>query len=164
MAVEDKYVNTEIAADKLANPAQDGGAKLIAFVSTFEVAIADEDGSVYRVGKALQPNVIPLLILITNDEITAGTDYDLGLYETDLGPVINKEVFAAGISMASARATGSSVSGLSAVDVANMDKKIYEHAGDTVKDYKSGYDLAVTANTVGSAVGTITIAFVGMLG
>lgn len=164
MAVEDKYTNTEIAADKLANMAQAGGAKVVAFMSVLEVAVADDDGSIYRIAKALQPNLIPVIISIFNDAITGGTDYDLGLYRTDLGAVIDADVFVDGISMAAARATGSEVSGLTAVDVANLDKKLYEHAGDDVTDYKAGYDLAITANTVGSAAGTIAVLFVGIEG
>jgi len=158
MAVQDKYVNADLIADKLANPALMSGAKVVAFVSTFETAVADDDGSVYRIAKALQPSLIPIQITIYNDAITASTDWDLGLYETGIDEaVIDADVFVDGISMAGARVLGSGVSGLTAVDVANLYKKIYEHAGDDVTDYKAGYDLALTANTVGSAVGTITV-------
>ena len=158
MTVENKYVNSDLANDKLANPALMGGAKVVAFVSSFEVAIADDDGSVYRIAKAIQPSLIPVQITIYNDAITGSTDWDLGLYEVGVdAPVVDADVFMDGTSMAGARALGSGVSGLTAVDVANLTKKIYEHAGDDVTDYKAGYDLALTANTVGSAVGTITV-------
>jgi hypothetical protein len=49
------------------------------------------------------------------------------------------------------------VDGLSAVDIADLENKIYEHAGHTVNTAKQGYDIALTANTVGAAAGTITI-------
>ncbi len=156
MAVEDKYVDSDLGNEKLANPALTGGARIVAFVASFEVAIADDDGSVYRIAKALQPSLIPIQFTIYNDAITSGTDYDLGLYETDLGAVIDVNVFMDGTSMASGRGLGSGVSGLTNVDVADLVKKIYEHAGDDITDHKAGYDLAFTANTVGSAAGTIT--------
>ncbi len=156
MAVEDKYVNTNIANEKLANPALMGGAQVVAFVATFETAVADDDGSIYRIAKGLQPNLIPIQILIANDTITSSTDLDLGLYETDLGAVIDVDVFMDGQSMASARTWNTAISGLISVDPANLVKKLYEHAGETVVNHKAGYDLAFTANTVGSAIGTVT--------
>ena len=157
MAVQDKYVNADIAADKLANPALTQGAKVVAMVATFEVAVADDDGSVYRVIKALQPNLIPISIEINNDVIADATSYDLGLYETDLGAVIDKDVFLAAEDISAGNAIGSEVNGLTNLAPEDLIKKIYEHAGDDVTDYKAGYDLAFTANTVGSALGTITI-------
>ena len=93
MAVEDKYINANVAAGKLANPALQLGSPVVAFVSSFEVAIADDDGSKFRIAKGLQPNLIPIMALIASDTITSSTDWDLGLYETDLGAVIDVDVF-----------------------------------------------------------------------
>ncbi len=157
MAVEDKYVNTNVVAGKLANPAIMGGAQVFAFVATFEVAIADDDGSIYRIGKALQPNLIPIEITIACDAITSGTDWDVGLYKTDLGAVISANVFGDAIDLSSALTWATAKTGLISVDPANIIKKLYEHAGDDVTDYQRGYDLALTANTVGSAAGTVSV-------
>jgi len=160
MAVEDKYVDADLAAGKLGNPAQISGAELQATNFTFEVAAADDDGSIYRVCKSLNPNLIPIKFEINNDSITVGTDYDLGLYETSTdqgdGLVIDKDVFADGLDMSAAAANGSEKNGLGAVAIENLPRKLSEHAGDTVITKKQGYDIAFTANTVGSSDGTIS--------
>lgn len=159
MAVEDKYVDADLAAGKLGNPAQISGAEVQAVNFTFEVDAADDDGSIYRVCKSLNPTLIPIKFEINNDSITGGTDYDLGLYDTTTdraaGAVIDKEVFAATLDMSSAAANGSEKNGLSAVAIEDLPNKLYEHAGDDVNTKKQGYDIALTANTVGAG-GTIS--------
>ncbi len=156
MAVEDKYVSADLIAGKLANPAYMQGAATLSLVATFEVAAADDDGSVYRIAN-LNPNLIPIDISINCDAITGGTDYDLGLYEPGVGGVvIDKDVFMDGTDISGGAAIGSEINGLSAVAIENLYRKIYEHGGQSVTDYKDGYDLAFTANTVGTAAGTIT--------
>ena len=59
--------------------------------------------------------------------------------------------------MATARAEGSGISGLSNVDVANATQTLTELAGDTYPDAPGEYDVAITANTVGTAAGFITV-------
>lgn len=161
MAVENKYVNANTAADKLGTPALVKCGDLFCLVSTFEVAAADDDGSIYRLARDLDPELIPVRILINNDAITAGTDYDLGLYEALRdgigGTVVDKDVFVDGADMSSARARGSELDGLTAVDFADSAKRLFEHGGQTQITKKAGYDLAFTANTVGSAAGTIAL-------
>jgi hypothetical protein len=141
----------------LAEAVHVNGAKLVTAVSTFEVATADSDNSVYRLFKGLNPNLIPLQLWINNDEITDGTDYDLGLYEGNGGAVVSKDVFADGIDLSTARTSGSEVSGLTAVAIENLTKKLFEHAGHTIATKLDSYDLALTANTVGTAAGTVTV-------
>jgi len=160
MAVEDKYVSSNIQNDKLEAPAFLLGDKLVAMVVSFEVAVADDDGSVYRIGKGLSGSLIPIDFKIFNDAIAGATDYDLGLYKVDSGAVIDKDVFMDGADINAGNGIASPQNGLTAVDVANLTKKIFEHAGHDVTDSLQGYDLALTANTVGSAVGTIT--FIGL--
>ena len=157
MAVEDKYIDANIAAGKLGNPALSQGAEVVALTATFEVAAADDNGSVYRIG-TLNENLIPWSITITNDAITGGTDYELGFYDVGVGgAAVDIDVLLGTTTMASARAEGSGISGLSAVGQSDATKKIYELLGKTVVNKKAGYDLAVTANTVGTAAGTITV-------
>ncbi len=160
MAVENKYVDANLAAGKLGNPAQISGAELQAMNFSFEVAAADDDGSVYRVAKSLNPMLIPMKFEINNDAITAGTDYDVGLYETTTdraaGAVIDQDVFAAALDMSAAAANGSEKNGLGAVAIEDLPKRLFEHAGHTVNTKKQGYDIAITGVTVGTAAGTIT--------
>ena len=157
MAVEDKYVNTNVAAGKLANPALQSGAQPKGFVVTFEVAVADDNGSVYRLCR-LPSSAILTKLDINADAITAGTDYDVGFYKVGVGgAVVDKDELADGLDLSSGAAIGSEAQGLSAVDIANLGKKVYELLGLTVATKEEYYDLAITANTVGSAAGTITV-------
>ena len=158
MAVVDKYANNNVALGKLANPAFIQGGDTLTLIATVAVAAADDDGSIYRLGVSLNPNLIPISIVLNNDTITGGTDYELGLYVPGLGGEAKDiDVFLGTTSMATGRATGSELNALTAVAHANKTKKLYEHAGDTVDTKQAGYDLALTANTVGTAAGSITV-------
>lgn len=164
MAVENKYVNSTQESGKLISGPALGVSELFAGVAIASIAAADSDGSVYRLFKSLPGNLIPLQIIVTNDAITSGTDYDLGFYETTVegvdGAVIDKDALADGVDMSSARAEGSGVTLLSAtatIPLASAQKKIFELCGHTLATKKQGYDLALTANTVGSAAGSIVV-------
>jgi len=156
MAVENKYVGTLAAAGKLDKAALTAGDKIVVMVKTEEIAVADDDGSVYRFFKGVPSNLIPIEITIACDAITNGTDYDLGLYKTELGAVVTKDVLMNGQTLASAltRATGHQL-GLAAVDIANAEKTLAVLSAQTDPD--QAYDICLTANTVGSAAGTVTI-------
>lgn len=165
MAIENKYVNTQVAAGGVAKALEVNGKKVLVLNQTFEVAAADDNGSIYRVFPNINPELIPLKIEIANDAITAGTDYDLGLYQskslTD-GAVIDKDALADGADLSSAHIIGAELSGLSAVDVANKGKSLLELAAladDTlvIGNIKAGFDICLTANVVGTAAGTITV-------
>lgn len=158
MAVEDKYINSNVASGKLAKAAHSGGAEVFCMVETFEVAAADDDGSVYRVFKNLPGDLIPVKIDLLNDAITAATDYEIGLYETGIaGAAKDIDCLLGTTDISAGNARGSAVDGLGAVALSDAEKALFELAGDTTSSREAGYDLAVTANTVGSAAGTITI-------
>lgn len=165
MAVEDKYINTLVAAGKPDASAFVTGAKTVCMVATFEVAVADDDGSVYRLFKNVPAHLVPTKIEIFSDAITAGTDWDLGLYESfdetaSDGIVVDKDVLADGIDLSSGSARGSAKDGLVTVAIDAVQSSLMVLAGHTT-DYpytkKLGYDIALTANTVGSAAGTISV-------
>lgn len=152
----DKYVNADVVAGKKANPALVNGAQVCIAVVNFEIAAADADGDVYRVFKDLCPSIIPLKIEVKNDAITAGTDYDLGTFLPNGGDVIDKDEFAAGVDMSSARAVPLDII-TEAMDISWVGKKLYEIVGHTLATRKSSYDIGFTANTVGTAAGTIQV-------
>ena len=157
MAVEDKYVNSDLAAGKLAKAIASVGEKNITMIATEEIAAADDDGSVYRFFKDVPSTYIPVEITIMTDGITGGTDYDLGLYKVGAGEaVVDKDVLMDGQTMASAltRATGHQL-GLQTVDIANAASTLGTLSGQT--DIDPSYDIALTGNTVGTATETITI-------
>jgi len=130
------------------------GGKLKLFRDTVEIAAADDDGSKYRLAR-LPFNAVIESISIEHDSITGGTDYDLGLYdtpETNSGAVIDADVLADGISLA----TAGTKDGFANVDRANKHKKLWELAGLTEAATKL-VDVVLTGNTVGTAAGTATL-------
>lgn len=161
MAVINDYVdaNLAVAVDKKANALSVARAEGFIGAVTFEVAAADSDASIYRVFKGVNPDLIPIRVEIYNDAITGGSSYDLGLYDSlaEGGLVIDKDIFAATLDMSTAAASGSPKDGLKDVNQADRVKRIYELAGHTLTTKHVSYDIALTANTVGSAAGTITV-------
>ena len=164
MAVEDKYVNTKVAAGQTGSGGLNQGARSYKLLFQFSVAAGDDNLSVYRIARALPASAVLTKVEIFNEEITGGTDYDLGLYEplddagsSGSGPEIDKDVFLDGVSMASARtrATGP-LDGLTQIAaVSNNLKALWEHAGHTLAT-RTWYDLAFTANVAGTATGVIS--------
>lgn len=141
-----------------------GGDGLVA------VAAADDDTSKYVVG------IIPSNLKLSDIDIhctaiTGGTDYDLGLYDIDytsstlIGTVVDADCFMDGQTMATASGSDSGVaklSGLSIITTANRGKYVWEYAGASVDPGKD-YLLVYTANTVGTAAGTIYTQWKGSL-
>lgn len=160
MAVENKYVNADVAAGKKAIPALQNGGEVVTVIGLISIAAADDDASIYRFAR-VNALLIPKAIIVTNTAITGGTDYEIGIYNTLDGPlsgaVKDLDALLGTTSMVSARAEGSGISGLSAVTVPNAQQRLYELAGDTDTDHPSEYDIAVTANTAGTAAGTIVV-------
>lgn len=156
MAVENKYVDDLTAAGKKTAAAFASGAETVTLIATEEIAAADDDGSVYRLFAGVPSNYVPVEITIACDAITSGTDYDLGLYKTNLGAVVDKDVLMDGQTLASAltRATGYQL-GLSNVNIADARKTLGVLSAQT--DVDPAYDIALTANTVGSGAGTVTV-------
>lgn len=155
MAVENKYVILDTYPNAISAIAG-GSGDLRKAVISFEVAAADDDGSVYRL-MPISANSIITDVKIGNDEITAGTSYDVGFYNVESGAVVDADELGAALNLSSAHVSGSELSGISAVDVANRGKKVYELLGLTATTKAAAYDLCITANTVGTAAGTITV-------
>lgn len=158
MAVENKYVDANLAAGKKGSALTTYGTGFTGMVATVAVAVADDDLSVYRLWKAVPSALVPIKITIHNTAITGGTDYDIGLYETitdsSAGTVVDKDILADGISMGTARAFAvDNNAGLTTIAIANGAQTLGELSAQT--DVDPSYDIAITANTVGTAAGTI---------
>ncbi len=149
MAVEDKYVNTYLESGDRA----EAKGEIVTILETFEVAAADDDGSVYRVF-SIPSNAIPLAGgKVYHDNITGGTDYEFGLYDAKSGAAVDIDVFLGTTSMANT----TTLDPFSlAMDVDGATTAIWSHAGGSADTHKV-YDWAITANTVGTAAGTITV-------
>ncbi len=152
MAVLDVYVDPNLEKGDRQHPNLAGGSRALITVQSFEIAAADDDGSVYRIGR-IASNALLLDCKIACSAITGGTDFDLGLYHINKGDVVDADLFMSGQSFAVASRV---IDGLSAVDVKDANKRIWELLG-LPKDPMIQYDLAITANTVGSADGEVSI-------
>lgn len=158
MAVVDLYAQ----ADKEAGngkkfPAVKGsGSRTIVVSNLVSVAAADDNGSVYRVFCDIPSSVVPINITIQNEAITGGTDYDLGLYATNSGAVVEVDILADGLDMSSARtiATANNA-GMTSVPITGGLKSLATLSGQT--NPSSSYDIALTANTVGTGAGVILV-------
>jgi hypothetical protein len=147
--------NADAVPVVLTNPRISGGYVASA-VATVEVAAADDDTSQYRLFR-LPSNAKVLSIRILNDAITGGTSYDLGVYRTakDGGAVVSVGAFGTAIDMSSARTTAFFEGAFEAQDIANIERELWQTAGLTA-DPSVQYDIVLTANTVGTAAGTIS--------
>lgn len=163
MAVVDKYVTDAVENDTRRIALYDRGVKCTKAECTFEVAAGDDNGSVYRLFKGLPTATIIENLLVFNDAITNGTDYDLGFYYTknqdasSNGAVIDKDILADGMDLSSAHAVSAPLSGLTNVDLPDHVKSIRELLGLSLADDPGVVDLCLTANTVGTAAGSVLI-------
>ncbi len=154
MAVEDKYVDSNVAAGSKTKAPLQGLGDLTVLTKTFEVAAADDNNSVYRIAN-LPATLIPIQLQAHHDAITAGTDYNCGLHTAGVGGAAKDDnVFADAVDLSSA---AKNVDLLQTLDVANREKPLYELAGDTLASHAQTYDLTLTGIAVGSAAGTITV-------
>lgn len=154
MAVESKFVDSNIGTGTLIDAACGGNTK--SYQKSLAVAAADDDGSVYGFF-LVNSNEVPKRCEIQTTAITGGTDYDLGLYDYgndgEIGAVVDKDILLDGQTMATASVV---LNGLATVAADSRGKTFWELAGETADPQKQ-YIVALTANTVGTAAGTIHI-------
>lgn len=153
MAVELKYANSALTNFKYLDSSKSGN--IFASGQSVAVAAADDDGSVYGLA-IVDSSWVPAQINIQTTAITGGTDYDLGLYEVGNGvpgAVVDKDVLMDGQTMASASQT---LNGMSAVTADKRGQELWQLLGLSADPQKK-YVLALTANTVGTAAGTINV-------
>jgi hypothetical protein len=144
---------TDLGNGKLGEPAKAVRSETAIASEVASVEAAHNDGDVYKLFQ-VPGNAIPLFITYKNSAVTGGTDYDLGLYEvgTD-GAVKDADVLDDGRSFATA---ASSTVWNTPFAIGDVGKAFYELAGDTEYTGQE-YVVALTANTVGTAAGTIRV-------
>jgi len=161
MAVVNTLSNAITNADaspRVANSSYIECGKLRTSVGTVEVAAADDNGSVYRFVR-LPSGARVQSIRIFCDAITSGTSYDCGIYRTaaDGGAAVDVDSFASAVDLSSAITTGTEIR-FEAADIAQVEKRLFEQAGVALSaDPYVQYDICLTANTVGTAAGTISL-------
>lgn len=132
------------------------GARQRAIVDTVSVAAADDDTSVYRFARVHSSWCIPSIILFF-DGITGGTSFDVGLYQIaeNGGAVVDADAYGSAINLSSANTTGLQVA-FEARDIIKIQNRVWQDAGLSA-DPNLYYDVALTANTVGTAQGDIAM-------
>ncbi len=178
MAVVNKYVRTLVEAGKLDEAPFVNGANKVSMVASEEFAAGDDAGSIYRFFKGLNPNLIPIDIKIyVDDEVAGADDVNVGLYEMSGdrgdGVAIDDNCFGEDVDLSpaggalrggGADGTDEWVDGMKTVDIADLTKKLYEHAGHDVTDYTQGYDLVLTCVSECTTGGTVTVVAEFLLG
>ena len=154
MAVEDKYSSANIQAGKLEVPAFIFGDKLWSAIGIVEVAAADSDNSIYRVFKGLDPETVLAELRLFFDAFGAAGTLNIGVYEAKIGgEAFDDNVFANAVDISAA---AKNQDGMIAVDIADRQKRLYEHAGHTTSTKKASYDIVIkVTNTGATGLGTI---------
>lgn len=135
--------------------------QLFRAVAKFEIAAADGDGSTLRIVN-LPSNCIVTSIKIFNDAITGSTSWDVGLYRTtqDGGAVVDADLFASAVDInAGLEGTELRFEAGTTGPIDYIEYRLWQLADLGAATYTAdpGYefDLVATANTIGSAAGTI---------
>lgn len=168
MAVQDKFVDSDVAAGKKGAASKVSGAKVLAIAGTFEVAAADSDTSVWRLAR-IPANAVPLRFEIYADASLGTSDFDLGLYKPGVGgAVVDKDLLLDGVDLtAGVAVTAGANNGMTnlggADPVAAVGKTLWELLALSAPN-RQGYDLCLTGNTVGGAAGTISYILLFALG
>lgn len=134
------------------------GGRLRELVGTVEVAAADDNNSIYRFARVHSSWRVSS-IEVFNDAIASGSSFDCGLYDTaeNGGAVASATLFASAVSMTSARSTPTEITyEATAANIDKIAKALWELLGLSA-DPNKYYDIAMLANTVGTAAGTISL-------
>lgn len=156
-----KYVNTTLAAGSKVLAGAGFPGPVMVLLGTYEKTAADTDTSVLRLGKVPR-TAIPLYhsARLNNDALAGATDIDVGLYKSLAGggDVVDKDILTDGIDIAAGNALASPVAAFQAVALEkfglNLGELVDLASGTT--SYDQEYDLAITGNTFGVALGTIS--------
>lgn len=123
---------------------------------TISIAAADADGDIYHMLPVFSSWSIKS-IWVLNDAITSGTSYDIGLYTSASTPaVVDVDAYASAVDMSSARTTAGFNAAFEARNITAINQKVHQD-GAVTTDPQAWYWLSLTANTVGSAQGDITL-------
>lgn len=169
MASISAWIDANVVAGKRGQASKVVGGRTVNFSATYEkLGTADGDGSI--LGFALLPsNAVLTSLLFNADALTGFSSVSVGLYklsrdgQTFLDTAKSdgtsaKAILKALTDLSAGFAIGSESNCLSAVDLADLPKKLWQLLGYTDPGLKDdSYVLALTCATAGTAAGTITI-------
>jgi hypothetical protein len=158
---------TNINAGSLDLPsAREMGSRLRIKSATVAVASGDDDTSTFRFFRVRSSDSIKSIQLY-HDSVTGGSDYDCGLYTINNGAVVDADLYADGVTVAVATPAVPHVTATAPYielrygdattsAITDVNNKVWEDLGLSA-DPQLEYDLVLTANTVGTADGDLTI-------
>jgi hypothetical protein len=154
MPVENKFANSLLGTGALLDSSKGGNTKLLS--QSVAIAAADDDGSRYGLF-LVKSNDVPIECNIQTTAITSGTDYELGLYDYSMdgivGAVVSKGLLMTGQTMATASVA---LNGMANVPANTRGQKFWQLLGLS-SDPQKTYVVTLTADTVGTAAGTINV-------
>ena len=157
MTTFDNYSNDELLAGKSAEAVNVSGNKVVHMIQTVNIGTEDGAGAIYRLFR-VGANMIPLEMKVICGAITGATDCDLGIYEEGIGgKVLDADVLADGLTLATAAGIAAPLNGLKSLTLDNLGKRIYELAGHERKNKDTGYDICLTANAAATAAGKVAV-------
>jgi len=137
-------------------PAAETQGHLRQLVSTVELANGDSATSQVFFGRVPSNARISILSRIDSDAVTSLTDFDLGVGQTAAGAFTMKDADCL-INGADLHSAGNV--GLSAIDIADQTKALWQLAGYT-DDPGGDLDIVGTLNAATTAAGTLTLSLV----
>lgn len=145
---------------------QDQGSRVRVRSGTVAVAAGDDDGSVYRFVRVQSTDKL-LSIHCVHDTVLAGTGYECGLYDTAAngGAAVDIDCYQGEFTMVGAVPAVPHVLATAAYHellwgavhgVEDIEQRVWADAGLSA-DSKTSYDICLTAGTVGTAAGDISM-------
>jgi len=136
-------------------PAYVSHGRLRSQVAKVEVAVADDNASVFRLFRVWSGWRIEK-IEIGSDALGTAAAYEVGVYQTaeNGGAVVDADEFASAVSLVGATVMTDVTYEAVATEIDKIEQPLWERIGLTA-DSKRWYDIALTATTAGDAAGTI---------
>ena len=130
-------------------------------LAKFEIAAGDDDTTKLRICR-LPSNAIVTSIKIYNDAIAGSTSWDVGLYQSGYngGAVIDADLFASAVDInAGLAGTELRFEAATTAPIDYIEYRLWQIADLGAATYAADpqieFDLVATANTIGTAAGTI---------
>jgi len=160
MTVQNYFTNDASNVGEKTEPGSNAH-EVVKSVGATAILAADDDTSTYLLFANVPSSFVPVALTVMCDAITAGTDYNIGVANSETGVVVDDNLFADAIDLSSASRV---IDGLENVDIADLGalKSIAELLGLTPTTAKSRYDIILTGITVGSAAGDVVAILEGL--
>lgn len=182
MALQNYYVNPAYTtAGLVQNPPGPlnqfrggAGAEYCVLYETWTIANGDNSGSIYRIFRALDPNIIPVRLWLAFQANAGVTNFNVGLYFTNsaagFGAIVGSgNQFLSAATMAAAKTSVSNVTNamdaLAALPQFTRQQRLFEIAGETetaptiATTRRDAFDLCLTTAAASTATNQIECLF-----